>query len=82
MLHLADFHGDMRWELDQGATRYNVTHLACRSARYTPATAGGACSLAYMKQAAFPVALCICTFAFVLLFHFTLCALAAGECSS
>ena len=27
----------MRWELDRGATLYDVTHLGCRSARYTPA---------------------------------------------
>ncbi|MFO0701061.1 MAG: hypothetical protein U0236_17705 [Nitrospira sp.] len=37
----AKTHGDRRWELDQGATLYDVTHLACRSARYTPVTVGG-----------------------------------------
>jgi hypothetical protein len=55
-IHPADSHGDRRWELDQGATLYDVTHLACRSARYTPATAGGSCSPAHAKQTAFPVA--------------------------
>ncbi len=55
-IHLADSHGDRRWELDQGATLYDVTHLACRSARYTPARAGGSCSPANAKQTAFPVA--------------------------
>jgi hypothetical protein len=55
-IHPADSHGDRRWELDQGATLYDVTHLACRSARYTPATAGGSCSPANAKQTAFPVA--------------------------
>ncbi|MBH0201073.1 MAG: hypothetical protein HP496_01920, partial [Nitrospira sp.] len=55
-IHPADSHGDRRWELDQGATLYDVTHLACRSARYTPATVGGSCSPAYAKQSAFPVA--------------------------
>lgn len=54
-IHPADSHGDRRWELDQGATLYDVTHLACRSARYTPATAGGSCSPANAKQTAFPV---------------------------
>lgn len=55
-IHPADSYGDRRWELDQGATLYDVTHLACRSARYTPATAGGSCSPANAKQTAFPVA--------------------------
>ncbi|MBL8073515.1 MAG: hypothetical protein JNL29_04035 [Nitrospira sp.] len=55
-IHPADGHGDRRWELDRGATLYDVTHLACRSARYTPATAGSSCSPANAKQTAFPVA--------------------------
>ncbi|MBH0179239.1 MAG: hypothetical protein HP491_15605 [Nitrospira sp.] len=55
-IHPADSHGNRRWELNQGATLYDVTHLACRSARYTPATAGGSCSPANAKQTAFPVA--------------------------
>ena len=54
-IHSTDSHGDRRWELDQGATLYDVTHLACRSARYTPST-GGSCSPANAKQTAFPVA--------------------------
>lgn len=54
-IHPADSHGDRRWELNQGATLYDVTHLACRSARYTPA-AGASCSPANAKQTAFPVA--------------------------
>ena len=55
-IHPADNHGDRRWELDQSATLYDVTHLACRSARYIPATAGASCSPANAKQTAFPVA--------------------------
>ncbi|MBK9308290.1 MAG: hypothetical protein IPM58_14695 [Nitrospira sp.] len=55
-IHPADSHGDQRWELDQDATLHDVTHLACRSARYTPARAGGSCSPANAKQTAFPVA--------------------------
>jgi hypothetical protein len=55
-IHPPDSHGDRRWELDQGATLYDVTHLACRSARYTPATVGGSCSPANAKQTSFPVA--------------------------
>ena len=54
-IHPPDSHGDRRWELDQGATLYDVTHLACRSARYTPATVGTSCSPANAKQTAFPV---------------------------
>ena len=55
-IHPADNHGDRHWELNQGATLYDVTHLACRSARYTPATVSGSCSPANAKQTAFPVA--------------------------
>ena len=33
-------HADERWELADGATLYDVTHLPCRAARYTPAAAG------------------------------------------
>ena len=54
-IHPADSRGDRRWELDQGATLYDVTHLACRSARYTPVD-GNSCSPANAKQTAFPIA--------------------------
>jgi hypothetical protein len=54
-IHPADKNGGRRWEIDQGATLYDVTHLACRSARYTPATVGGSCSPANARKAAFPV---------------------------
>jgi len=54
-IHPADKNGDRRWELDKGATLYDVTHLACRSARYTPAAVGGWCSPANAQKAAFPV---------------------------
>jgi hypothetical protein len=55
-IHPPDNRGDRRWELDQGTTLYDVTHLACRSARYTPAAVGSSCSPANAKQTAFPVA--------------------------
>ena len=55
-IHPADRNGDRRWELDKGATLYDVTHLACRSARYTPAAVGGSCSPANAQKTAFPVA--------------------------
>src|SRR5690349_2010681 len=38
-IHPKDKDGNQRWALADGATLYDVTHLGCRSARYTPATA-------------------------------------------
>ena len=55
-IHPADKNGDARWELDSGATLYDVTHLACRSARYIPAQGEGSCSPANARTTAFPVA--------------------------
>ena len=55
-IHPADKNGDRRWELDNGATLYDVTHLACRSARYRPAISDGSCSPANVQKTAFPVA--------------------------
>ena len=48
--------GTQDWELDNGVTLYDVTHLACRSARYTPATSEESCSPAKAHITAFPVA--------------------------
>jgi hypothetical protein len=47
--------GVQRWELDNGATLHDVTHLRCRSARYTPASENS-CSPAEAPMTAFPVA--------------------------
>ncbi len=47
--------GTQRWELDRGATIYDVTHLRCRSARYTPAAGVTSCSPTKAQQASFPV---------------------------
>lgn len=47
--------GTQRWELQDGATVYDVTHLRCRSARYTPATRNGSCSPAMAQTRDFPV---------------------------
>jgi hypothetical protein len=55
-IHPKDKDGDQRWELGSGATLYDVTHLGCRSARYTPATGANSCSPANAPQSAFPVA--------------------------
>ena len=51
-----DMNGNSRWELDDQATLYDVTHLRCRSARYTPTSSEGSCSPASVQQTAFPVA--------------------------
>ncbi|MEM7170429.1 MAG: hypothetical protein AAF530_09670 [Pseudomonadota bacterium] len=47
--------GAMAWSLDNDATLYDVTHLRCRSARYTPLFGGESCSPANASSTAFPV---------------------------
>lgn len=54
-IHPADDTGDQRWELDDGAKLFDVTHLPCRSARYTPATDSDACSPASANRSDFRV---------------------------
>jgi hypothetical protein len=64
-IHPMDEKGVQRWELANGTTLYDVTHLPCRTARYTPLTgndagndAGSAadvCSPASAKRSDFPV---------------------------
>ena len=53
-IHPRDGNGDSRWELDDRATLYDVTHLPCRAARYTSTTGEG--SPASVQKTAFPVA--------------------------
>lgn len=55
-IHPAGKDGTRRWELDNGATLHDVTHLGCRSARYRPAAGSGSCSPDRARQSAFPVA--------------------------
>ena len=55
-VHRPDKDGNQRWELADGAKLYDVTHLACRSARYTPATSPNACSPANAPKSEFRVA--------------------------
>jgi hypothetical protein len=50
-----DKNGNQHWELADGATLYDVTHLGCRSARYTPATGGNSCSPVNAPSMGFPV---------------------------
>jgi hypothetical protein len=51
-----DANGAQRWELADGATLHDVTHLRCRSARYRPAADGNSCTPATVQQSSFPVA--------------------------
>jgi hypothetical protein len=52
-IHPADANGTVRWELADGAKLHDVTHLPCRSARYTAPE--GMCSPANALENAFPV---------------------------
>ena len=54
-IHPMDKDGSQRWELDDGATLYDVTHLACRAANYTPLTSDNSCSPTGAQQTDFPV---------------------------
>ena len=55
-IHPKDKNGNQRWELGDRATLHDVTHLACRSARYTPPASGkNSCSPANAPATAFPV---------------------------
>jgi hypothetical protein len=47
--------GTQRWKLDGGASVCDVTHLRCRSARYTPASGAAPCSPTLAHEASFPV---------------------------
>jgi hypothetical protein len=47
--------GVQRWELSDNATLYDVTHLRCRAARYSPSAGDNSCSPEKAQQAAFPV---------------------------
>ena len=54
-VHPADENGAKRWELANGTKLYDVTHLPCRSARYTPTGADNSCSPANAPLHAFRV---------------------------
>lgn len=54
-IHPADGNGKRRWELADKASLHDVTHLGCRSARYTPAADVGSCVPARVKKSGFPV---------------------------
>jgi hypothetical protein len=54
-VHPKDELGRQRWQLGNGATLYDVTHLGCRSARYTPVSESKSCSPANALGGMFPV---------------------------
>ena len=54
-IHPKDSGGGQRWELDQGAKLYDVTHLPCRSARYSPQSKDSSCSPSKAQRTEFPV---------------------------
>ena len=47
--------GVQRWELSDNATLYDVTHLRCRAARYSPTAGENSCSPEKAPQTSFPV---------------------------
>ena len=54
-IHPKDKDGNQRWELADGATIYDVTHLGCRSARYTPMASHDSCSPDKVPATSYPV---------------------------
>lgn len=50
-----DAKGSQRWELADGATLYDVTHLRCRAARYTLSADSKACTPGMVDANRFPV---------------------------
>jgi hypothetical protein len=50
-----DANGAQRWELADGATLYDVTHLRCRAARYTLSVGSKACTPGMVDPNRFPV---------------------------
>ena len=54
-IHEPDENGNQRWELSKDATIYDVTHLACRSARYRPATETAPCSPSNVNRDVFKI---------------------------
>ena len=50
-----DSAGVQSWALADGATLLDVTHMGCRAARYTPVSAGSACSPQETPTGRFPL---------------------------
>ncbi len=52
-----DANGKQAWELADGATIYDVTHLRCRAARYTPTAGSKGCTPGMVDPNRFPMPL-------------------------
>ena len=55
-IHPKDKNGVQGWELADNAKLFDVTHLPCRSARYTPASSTSECSPASADKSLFKIA--------------------------
>ena len=51
-----DKSGSQHWQLDHGAKLYDVTHLPCHAARYTPTANPTSCSPDTVEKSVFPIA--------------------------
>jgi hypothetical protein len=56
-IHPKDANGKQAWELADGATLYDVTHLRCRAARYTLSAGSDACTPGMVDPNRFPMPL-------------------------
>lgn len=54
-IHPEDDKGIQRWALSNDASLYDVTHLPCRSARYTPVNEETACTPGKALDTVFPI---------------------------
>ena len=54
-VHPPDEDGDQQWELADDVSLYDVTHLPCRSARYTPISSDISCTPVLAQTSWFPV---------------------------
>lgn len=54
-VHPVDKDGEGHWELDRGVKLYDVTHLACHAARYTPEKRDDPCLPTMVQRTSFPV---------------------------
>jgi hypothetical protein len=54
-IHEKDANGSQAWELADGAVLYDVTHLRCRSARYSLDKSGKPCTPSSVSEDRFPI---------------------------
>ena len=54
-VHAPDQNGDQKWELHGDARLYDVTHLPCRSARYSSINGESTCSPTKVTNTRFPI---------------------------